>query len=70
MAYSHWYGLVIDPEFDTMFNGPIDSSFCEEPYQGNFAKGDDVHIRKAVVNNPPLGKNSPWPVARRLQWKT
>jgi len=70
MERSYWYGLVVDPDFDTMFSGPIDINFQEEPYQGNAAKGDDIYVRKAVANNPPLGKNSVWPVAWRVQWKT
>ena len=70
MAYHYWYGLVIDPDFDTMFNGPIDIRFQEEPYQGGLTQGSEVHIRKAVLKNPPLGKHSVWPEARRTEWRT
>jgi hypothetical protein len=61
---------VLDLDFDTMFSGPIDVFFQEEPYQNTRHKTEEVRIRKVVVKNPPLGKHSVWPEARRTEWRT
>ena len=69
MERSHWFGLVIDPDFDTMFYGPIDMNFQEEPYQGPLSQTKQVLIRNAVLNKPAIGKHSVWPEQRRKAWK-
>lgn len=70
MAYSYWYGLVIDPDFDTMFNGPMFPVFQEEAYQGKHYNASQVYIRPAVVNNPAIGKHSVWPEQKRRSWNS
>tara|TARA_S200002703_G_scaffold129225_1_gene116219 strand:- start:95 stop:301 length:207 start_codon:yes stop_codon:yes gene_type:complete len=67
MERSYWYGLVIDPDFDTMFTGPVCPCFQEEPYQGKASVESQVFIRKGVMNKPPIGKHSSWPEERRTK---
>ncbi len=66
MERGYWYGQVLDLDFDTMFNGPLDLRFQEEPYQGSVSKENQVLIRNAVVTKPAIGRNS---VYRRKVWK-
>ena len=68
-ALKFWDAWVIDPDFDTMFGGPIDLRFQEEPYQGAASKENQVLIRNAVVTKPAIGKHSVWPEQRRKAWK-
>jgi len=71
MANTKWkYHTVIDPDFDTMFFGPVDIHFQEEQYQGNKSQGDEVHIRPSVIKKPAIGKHSVWPELWRRKWRT
>lgn len=66
MERSYWYGQVLDLDFDTMFHGPIDLRFQEEPYQGEYSQKQQVILRPSVSKKPAVGKNS---VYRRRVWK-
>ena len=68
-ALKFWHAWVIDPDFDTMFTGPVCPDFQEEPYQGPAYVEKEVLIRKEVINKPSIGKHSVWPEERRKAWK-
>jgi hypothetical protein len=68
-ALKFWDAWVVDPDFDTMFSGPIDLCFQEEPYQGAASKEKQLLIRNSVVTKPAIAKHSVWPEERRRVWK-
>jgi hypothetical protein len=64
------YYTVVDPDFDTMFFGAIDTGFQEEQYQGYASYKDKAYIRPSIIKKPAIGKHSVWPELWRSKWRT